>query len=1144
MATENPNILFQVIDSSDASVQGELDIYEASNFPLALTFSIKDVMDMTSSKGSFSKSFQIPATSNNNKILKFLISDSFYNSFEYIEGKKARIFVDGILVLEGGFQIKGHAIDEIPDYYECVVFGDNYKWVNALDKLNLCDIDFDAGGFYADTPNIIQYSRDNVMATWDYNNSGQLIGGDGTHVVYPLINTGKWIYGNQVHFEEMAPAIWIYDMVKVILAKQGYTLDSDFMETEWFHKLISATPAQSWENDESMLEQYAFEYEQESTETGWKIPWDLRGTGHASNFKGCWHELQVVTPTSDPSNLITQLGFTTQPIDVNLLLGNSPPASYFGWYWGSGTGSNYPLANGDQLGVFNLPVCGWSWVGSDWSCIPDWTTAPPPQPTTSHAEDFPDGAKFNTNFLGEYEFNGACQVEMYNDAVILGTNETLDPMFNVASHESGFIYYSYAYGCGWNIVVGGGYEGESVGFRYKAVQYVMHYKDSTGRVEPIVADCKYLNSSGGTNSNIWGYCNGNLPTSAVGNIFADLSFNGVTIEILSDKDYVYYYTEVYEEMNYEWWEEFGGGSGIRSRCQCQYRLKRMEMNGGLTPTIVDGGSVSVSNLLPCDVTQLEWLNGLTGLFNLYWSANEITKTIKVEPRDNFVEGAATAIDWSDKLDWGRKQSSKYIYDSLKRNLCFSYMNDGSDGFVEERNRRKAQICELGSEVLDLGELFVNEDQIIGSNYYAPTYMFRDRVIATNTSKAPFIPVIHSEYSTIWSTYSNADYPDKIDEHIARILLWGGKTPLNLNDGFTNANTWRFAQTNPSNAADELNYYPFAGVYCDEDETYFGDLTVGTIAYYPQLYFQDVLANMAQPTPATFATCEGLYRVFWERNIENLITRPKIKTAWFHLTAQDISDLEFQKLIYIENSEAPTYYIINKIVDYKPASNQMTKVELFEWSLAKPRKQLHSRLGQEYGPSYDSGIGQVGSNKVRLMRNFASELGIVNVGKLEISKQSNLTLNNPLTPTNYNVEQSQADNPNNSKWSYVDTTGQITTNPLTSKSFNIGNENNIKNRNGVVIGNNNIIQNNPNGIIIGNNANSWKRNGSPIEFHVGTQSPALVIDPNGNVLAGGGGEVLLERCSDDGRTYCLNAVYLEETDPFTLLVTYRKVLLSN
>ena len=342
--------------------------------------------------------------------------------------------------------------------------------------------------------------------------------------------------------------------------------------------------------------------------------------------------------------------------------------------------------------------------------------------------------------------------------------------------------------------------------------------------------------------------------------------------------------------------------------------------------------------------------------------------------------------------------------------------------------------------------------------------------------------------------------------------------------------------NPASTPDELNYYPFAGVYHDEDEQFFGPLTVGSITYYPQLYFENTTANMAQPTPAVFEEVTGLYEVFWERNIENLITRPKIKTALFHLTSQDISDLTFQKLIYIENSESSTYWVINKIVDYKPAMNQMTKVELYEWALGKPRRKSHQRLGQEYGPDKDSGIGQVGSNKRRLEINFASELGITNVKRFQSDKTPNIALNSPVIPLTPEAEANLAGHPENKRWTIQSGTGAKTTSRKSNNTFNIGNNNTVKAGSGAItIGtNNNLV--NQKGIIIGNNASGWTTTPQPIEFHTGQKHPALVISSTGEVLEGGGGAIIFEDSSGNFVEVFTEVDVLGEK-------SYKKILMS-
>ena len=72
------NITIQLLDyvydgskiDWDKSVVGVLDVTSHSEFPLALTFAISDIKDINSRKGSFSKTFKIPATKNNNKLYK------------------------------------------------------------------------------------------------------------------------------------------------------------------------------------------------------------------------------------------------------------------------------------------------------------------------------------------------------------------------------------------------------------------------------------------------------------------------------------------------------------------------------------------------------------------------------------------------------------------------------------------------------------------------------------------------------------------------------------------------------------------------------------------------------------------------------------------------------------------------------------------------------------------------------------------------------------------------------------------------------------------------------------------------------------------------------------------------------------------
>ena len=57
---------------TESSIVGELDVFDHSEFPMSLNFQISDVKDLQSRSGVFSKTFRIPATKNNNIVLKVL----------------------------------------------------------------------------------------------------------------------------------------------------------------------------------------------------------------------------------------------------------------------------------------------------------------------------------------------------------------------------------------------------------------------------------------------------------------------------------------------------------------------------------------------------------------------------------------------------------------------------------------------------------------------------------------------------------------------------------------------------------------------------------------------------------------------------------------------------------------------------------------------------------------------------------------------------------------------------------------------------------------------------------------------------------------------------------------------------------------
>ena len=1131
MAQYIPNIVFQIVDSTSANVTGELEIQSATDFPLALTYSIKDVQDPQSSKGSFSKTFKIPATKKNNEILKNLYSDSLFDSYQYIENQETRIFIDGLLVLAGKFQIKGTIYKGIPREYECNVFGDNYRWVNRMSELNLCDIDFSAGNLFPNAPEIINYNKDAIEDTWEFGLAGETLTQGGqptqTHIVYPLVNTGKWTEGNYVSAHDMQPAFYLYNVLKLIFAQQGYNLVSDFFESDWFRRLTSLIPKGEITNTVATLDDFAFEYEQGDV-TPWKTPLHYqRTTGSPNSCAGVvgntFHGgLQNMNMVNDPSGLITTQNVPMVRVDVqtpsNINAGQSTNIPCFsGWYWD--IYSTAQFTGGRCAGLENSLCTGQPIiVGGDYSCIP--CDIPNGSTTTQNVPLSTDA--FQTNFLGIYEFNARVTVEMNNDYAIA------DPVINSGIGQTNFI--SIWGGGGFEGTGEGGYgtgltsgnnnaqdpwdyEGFYNGQRLVANLFIMHYKADTDTTHAIVVDSQRLYAGANQNptppAGMWSQSYQMQPSSS-GNYEWDLSFAGVQVEVTNQNDRVWIYTEVtaefwqYEENN---WAISGD---VLALTQMKYRVKNAQFGGGLTATAIENGSFNLSNLLPCDVSQLDYVNGLTGMFNLMWQSDENSKTVFCEPRNGFFSSPANAIDWTDKLDKSENETNKYIYDALKRNLCFTYENDSEDGFVEERNLLKDQVCELGSHAMNLGDLYEDDDQKIGSDFYAPTYMFYDKTISTNGGayKQPFIPVIHGEYTAIWSVSNPNDLPDKISEWTPRILIWYGLQPLNQIDGVTSSNQWKWGWSNNTQPYQLLDKYPFGGVYCDQDGTIGGSFSFGGFTYdSPSLYFENSDIN-AVPTNPPFAQTNGLYEMFWEFNILTLLDRPKIKTAFFKLTPYDIANLDYQKLIFLRSAQSDTYWILNKIIDYKGSKNVLTKVELFEYHNVMPLKSKFPTINTGYGVNLTPTFSDY--TPIKINPNGTTKIPIKYINdKLKINAPFPTGNESPIKTTSYlpqNVNW-QRSNPNGFSGGKNYFAGGTRV-PVTGKlpnGISIGSDNKVVNNGGTAIGQGLTVYK-QNQIVIGNKNNPASNR--PIEFTQNGKT-AMCVTNNGMFMEGGGGVVYYE-----------------------------------
>ena len=268
----------------DKSLLGTLDVTSHSDFPLALTFTIADIKDINARKGTFSKTFKIPATKNNNKLYKNVYLSNSTDVNNILKKKNCRILVNNIFAIEGLLQLNSVGGIEKPDYYSCVFYGNNIGWASKIDEKLLKDLGDNGSGWdnlNGKTGTGLEINKTSIVATFseddatgtspvvypvtsygDFNPTGeeqtiQLLdtafdspqtGTTASSIGYVGSVTNQNRYNTPEPVVDWRPCIWVYDIFTEIFRQAGYKISSSFMEGTMFKKLLFALPNFKYNN--------------------------------------------------------------------------------------------------------------------------------------------------------------------------------------------------------------------------------------------------------------------------------------------------------------------------------------------------------------------------------------------------------------------------------------------------------------------------------------------------------------------------------------------------------------------------------------------------------------------------------------------------------------------------------------------------------------------------------------------------------------------------------------------------------------------------------------------------------------------------------------------------------------------------------
>ena len=324
--------------------------------------------------------------------------------------------------------------------------------------------------------------------------------------------------------------------------------------------------------------------------------------------------------------------------------------------------------------------------------------------------------------------------------------------------------------------------------------------------------------------------------------------------------------------------------------------------------LFDGNTLSLNNAIPRNIKIKDFFTSIIKMFNLYIETDKtIDNKLYIEPRNDFYAAGVTK-DWTDKLSIDRVMDIDPMGELNASRYTFKYKEDKDyynqkyqNGFLEP----------YGTMNKDIDTDFIKGTKTL-EVIFSPTPL----------SKTGTTDRIISQISTLGNDGLGLT---NIKNCNLRILYFDLK---NTND------SWQY--TGSLSGTTTETTYPYAG-HVD----------------IPLLPTIDL--NFGVPKEIYYITSEytnnNLYNKYYKKYIEEITDKDsKIITAYFYLTPLDIYLLDFRNQFFVDGN----LLRLNKIYDYNPLSNELTKCEFIKIKEALPFvAQLNVAVGV-IGPAYDTG----------------------------------------------------------------------------------------------------------------------------------------------------------------------------------------------
>ena len=294
------------------------------------------------------------------------------------------------------------------------------------------------------------------------------------------------------------------------------------------------------------------------------------------------------------------------------------------------------------------------------------------------------------------------------------------------------------------------------------------------------------------------------------------------------------------------------------------------------------------------MNQDDFIKDIFNQFGAIFTEDSISKTVFINKFETIKDNIVNAIDWSSKLDLSRDIEVDYT------ELVSGYGKKNTLKYEDNTDSEKA--ADLGIDIkgnIGNGSFEIDNDFLTKEEELFKGSFCSSELMETFNSRAKILYIPRYVDGSVDVQYPTLDPKP-------RCAILGGV--VDVDEVFINSET----SINITGSLGNTNVTSLPFTYFHADIT--GIETIDTIGQglsFGNPYISNIQKNLLDT---------------YYQDFQSILNNPRRVTAYFLLNERDINNLDFLIPIYL-GGELNNYFYINKISDYRPNNNGVTKVEL-------------------------------------------------------------------------------------------------------------------------------------------------------------------------------------------------------------------------